>query len=130
SHFTAPLPQTSRERGGPVMRRVSPAVAAPGAALAMALGLSPSPARGQAPKTGGSLNVMQREDPPQGFAIHETSTISSVWPAMPCFNNLVLFDPLKKQESMDTIIGELAEKWAWQDNGRNLVFTLRKDGKR
>jgi peptide/nickel transport system substrate-binding protein len=45
---------------------------------------------------------------------------------MPCLNNLVLFDPLKKTESMDTIIGELAEKWSWQDNFRNLVFFLRK----
>jgi peptide/nickel transport system substrate-binding protein len=72
------------------------------------------------------LNVMQREDLPQGFAIHETSTISSVWPSMPCFNNLVLFDPLKKTESTETVIGDLAEKWSWQDHYRNLVFFLRK----
>ena len=51
------------------------------------------------------------------------------WPAMPCFNNLVLFDPLKQQESVDTVIGELAEKWSWQDNYRNLVFFLRKNVK-
>jgi peptide/nickel transport system substrate-binding protein len=85
-----------------------------------------TPAVSQAPKSGGVLQIMQREDPPQGFSIHETATISTVWPAMPCFNNLVLFDPLKKQESMDTIIGELAERWSWQDNYRNLVFFLRK----
>jgi peptide/nickel transport system substrate-binding protein len=84
------------------------------------------PAVSQTPKSGGILNVMQREDLPQGFAIHETSTISSVWPSMPCFSNLVIFDPLKKQESVDTVIGELAEKWSWQDNYRNLVFFLRK----
>ncbi|HXH82161.1 MAG TPA: ABC transporter substrate-binding protein [Candidatus Tectomicrobia bacterium] len=88
--------------------------------------LTGAPATGQAPRTGGVLTVAQREDTPQGFAIHETSTISTVWPAMPCFSNLVLYDPLKKQESEDTIIGELAEKWAWQDNARTLVFTLRK----
>jgi peptide/nickel transport system substrate-binding protein len=78
------------------------------------------------PKSGGSLNVMQREDLPQGFAIHETQTHSTVWPSMPCFNNLVLYDPTKQKESLDTIIGELAEKWSWQDNYRNLVFFLRK----
>jgi len=78
------------------------------------------------PKSGGVLNMMLREDLPQGFSIHETSTISTVWPAMPCFNNLVLFDPLKKTESADTVIGELAEKWSWQDNYRNLVFFLRR----
>jgi peptide/nickel transport system substrate-binding protein len=32
-------------------------------------------------------------------------------------------------ESADTIIGELAEKWSWQDNYRNLVFFLRRDVK-
>jgi peptide/nickel transport system substrate-binding protein len=84
------------------------------------------PAVSQTPKSGGTLNIMQREDLPQGFAIHETGTISTSWPAMPCFNNLVFFDPLKKVESLDTVIGELAEKWSWQDNYRNLVFFLRK----
>jgi peptide/nickel transport system substrate-binding protein len=78
------------------------------------------------PKSGGVLNMMLREDLPQGFGIHETSTISTVWPAMPCFSNLVLFDPLKKTESADAVIGELAEKWSWQDNYRNLVFFLRR----
>ena len=86
-------------------------------------------AAGTAPKSGGVLNVAQREDTPQGFAIHESSTVSTTWPAMPCFNNLVLFDPLKQRESVETVIGELAEKWSWQDNYRNLVFFLRKNVK-
>src|SRR5207248_5386634 len=38
----------------------------------------------------------------------------------------VVYDPAKKTESLDTIIGDLAEKWSWQDNYRNLVFFLRK----
>jgi peptide/nickel transport system substrate-binding protein len=94
--------------------------------LLLALPVARTPAVGQTPKSGGVLNVMQREDLPQGFAIHETATISSVWPSMPCFNNLVMFDPLKKTESLDTVVGDLAEKWSWQDNNRNLVFFLRK----
>lgn len=97
--------------------------------LILVIGLGGVPALSQTPKAGGTINITQREDLPQGFAIHETSTISVVWPAMPCFNNLVLFDPLKRQESADTIVGELAEKWSWQDNGRNLVFSLRKNVK-
>ena len=72
---------------------------------------------------------MQREDLPQGFAIHETSTIATSFPSMPCFNNLVVFDPTKRAESVDNLVGELAEKWSWQDNYRNLVFFLRKDVK-
>ena len=51
------------------------------------------------------------------------------FPSLPCFNNLVFFDPSKPTESVDTIVGDLAEKWSWQDNYRNLVFFLRKDVK-
>jgi peptide/nickel transport system substrate-binding protein len=85
-----------------------------------------TPAISQTPKAGGTLNITQREDLPQGFAIHETQTSSTVWPSMPCFNNLVIYDPAKKLDTMENIIGELAEKWSWQDNYRNLVFFLRK----
>src|SRR5574341_2409997 len=95
-------------------------------AVILVAGVLVTPAPSQSPKSGGVLNMMLREDLSQGFAIHETATISTVWPAMPCLNNLVLFDPLKRTESADTIIGELAEKWSWQDNYRNLVFFLRK----
>ena len=70
-----------------------------------------------------------REDLPQGFAIHESPTISTMWPAMPCLSNLVLFDPLKTTHTAESVIGELAERWSWQDNYRNLVFFLRADVK-
>src|SRR3989441_5598476 len=48
-----------------------------------------------------------------------------MWPAMPCFSNLVLFDPLKTMHGMDAIMGERAERWSWQNNDRSLVFFLR-----
>ncbi|PYM58944.1 MAG: peptide ABC transporter substrate-binding protein, partial [Candidatus Rokuibacteriota bacterium] len=96
-----------------------------GAVVACVVATAPTRAA-EAPKPGGSVTVTLREDLPQGFNIHETSTVSTVFPAMPCFSNLVLFDPLKKTESADTVIGELAEKWSWQDHDRNLVFFLRK----
>ena len=99
-------------------------------ALVMALIMAvASLATAQTPKSGGALNVMLREDLPQGFAIHESSTYSTSFPALPCFNNLVFFDPAKPTESMDTIVGDLAERWSWQDNYKNLVFFLRKDVK-
>ena len=104
-------------------------VIAAGLVVGGLLGFTITDASDPAPKSGGSLNIMLREDLPQGFAIHETSTISTVFPASPCFNNLVFFDPLKPIERTDTIIGELAEKWSWQDNYRHLVFLLRKDVK-
>jgi peptide/nickel transport system substrate-binding protein len=98
-------------------------------ALVASAGLPAAATAAETPKAGGSLNVMLREDLSQGFAVHETSTITDVLPASACFNNLVYFDPFKPVESVDTIIGELAEKWSWQDNYRNLVFFLRKNVK-
>ncbi len=98
-----------------------------------ALGLLAAPAalfaQTQTPKYGGVLTLMQREELPQGLSILETSTIATGWPASPCFNNLVYFDPAKPMETPDTIVGELAEKWSWQDGYRNLVFFLRRDVK-
>src|SRR5262249_30272877 len=98
------------------------------AAASLAL-IFPAVAPAQSPKRGGTIKGMLREDLPQGFATHESSTDSTSFPALPCLNNLVFFDPSKPTESMDTIVGDLAEKWSWQDNYRNLVFFLRKDVK-
>src|SRR5215467_5617959 len=85
-------------------------------------------AQGQTPKRGGILNTLLIEEPP-GLLIHESATVSNVWPMSPCYSNLVLFDPAKPQESVDTVIPELADKWSWQDNYRNLVFFLKKNVK-
>jgi peptide/nickel transport system substrate-binding protein len=99
----------------------------PAIGLAGLVILPGGPSEGQSPRSGGWLTLRLREDLPQGFAIHESATISTMWPAMPCFSNLVLFDPLKPTHSVDTIVGELAERWAWQENYRKLVFFLRRD---
>jgi peptide/nickel transport system substrate-binding protein len=93
--------------------------------LALIAALAGAPAVAQAPRRGGILNAMLGEDPP-GFSIHESATISGLWPVMPCYSNLVLFDQLKAQESAETVLPDLAEKWSWQDNYRNLVFFLRR----
>src|SRR5438477_9313519 len=110
--------------------RMLPSLVALLAILDVLVGGAPAigqnPPASPTPRSGGVLTLAQREETPQGFAIHETSTVSTTWPAMPCFSNLVLFDPRKPQESADTVLGELAEKWSWQDNYRNLVFFLRK----
>jgi peptide/nickel transport system substrate-binding protein len=94
-----------------------------------ALLLSPLAFAQSSPKTGGTLRFMHREDLPQAFAIHETSTNSVTWPAMPCYSNLVIYDQAKAVERPETIVGELADRWSWQDNYRNLVLFLRKDVK-
>jgi peptide/nickel transport system substrate-binding protein len=86
------------------------------------------PAPAQAPKYGGVLTIHPLTAPPS-LSPHEESTIATVEQVSACYSNLVYFDPTKKQESLDTIIPELAEKWSWQDNYRNLVFMLRRDVK-
>ena len=80
------------------------------------------------------MNVLTREDLAQGFSIHESVTLSTIWPAQPCFNNLVTFDPVKPLETFDTVVPELAEKWSWQDGyvhlqvGAELHGLLRRGG--
>lgn len=83
-------------------------------------------ARDQTPKRGGVLTSLIIEDPP-GFLIHEAATTSILWPMMSCYSNLVLFDQQKPRETVESIVPELAERWSWQDNYRNLVFFLRKN---
>ena len=94
----------------------------------IAVPLLPLAASAQAPKYGGVLVTAPLSAAPS-LSPHEESTVAVVQQASPCFNNLVYYDPAKKQESGDTIIPELAEKWSWQDNHRNLVFLLRRDVK-
>jgi peptide/nickel transport system substrate-binding protein len=93
-----------------------------------AIAIGRAAVEGQTPKRGGTLTSVIIEDPP-GFSIHEAATVSTVWPMMPCYSNLVLFDQQKPQETVDTVVPELAERWSWQDNHRNLVFFLRKNVK-
>jgi peptide/nickel transport system substrate-binding protein len=99
-----------------------------GLAVVVATLCAALPVGSQAPKRGGILNTLVIEEPP-GLLIHESATVSNVWPMSPCYSGLVLFDPLKTLESVDTVIPELAERWSWQDNYRNLVFFLRKNVK-
>jgi peptide/nickel transport system substrate-binding protein len=92
----------------------------------VALAVLVAPSLAQSPKRGGVLTSVLIEDPP-GLLIHESATVSNVWPMSPCYSNLVIFHPLKSLETVDTVTPELAEKWSWQDNYRNLVFFLRKN---
>ncbi|HZP99890.1 MAG TPA: ABC transporter substrate-binding protein [Reyranella sp.] len=78
-----------------------------------------------AQKQGGILRITHR-DSPASMSIHEEGTISVVLPMMGVFNNLVMFNPAKKQNSLDDIVPDLAEKWTWSEDGKTLTFTLRK----
>lgn len=108
--------------------RPSPALL-PAAALVLAgallAGTTVSPRDALAQKSGGVLNSMLREAPAH-FSPLEASTVEPVITSVPTYNNLVVFDPLKEQESLANVIPDLAEKWAWSDGGKRLTFTLRR----
>src|SRR5665811_469487 len=64
------------------------------------------------PKQGGILRVYHR-DSPASASIHEEATYSVNIPFMPVFNNLVMYKQDVAQNSMDSIVPDLAESWAW-----------------
>src|SRR5882724_2994802 len=105
-------------RGGDPMRSVRTLVAA-------VLLLLPAyeVASAAEPKQGGILRFYHR-DSPGGASIHEGATYSINIPFMPVYNNLVIYDQHKAQNSIDTIVPELAESWAWSGDGKTLTFKL------
>ena len=81
-----------------------------------------SPAAAQ--KKGGTLRLYHNDNPPS-TSLHEEATIASVTPFAAIFNNLVVFDPAKVHESIDTVIPDLAESWSWDSTNTKLTFKLR-----
>ena len=91
--------------------------------LMAALVLSSSVALAQ--KSGGVLKMYHRDNPPSA-SIHEEATNSTVLPFMSLFNNLVLYDQSKPQNSPQTIVPDLAKSWSWSADGRDLTFSCRR----
>lgn len=90
-------------------------------AMAM-LVLSASVASAQ--QSGGILRLTHR-DSPASMSIHEEGTNSVVTPMMAVFNNLVIYDQHVKQNSLASIVAELATSWSWNPDYTKLTFTLR-----
>src|SRR5215469_11617755 len=90
-------------------------------ALAAAI-LAASPVLAQ--KRGGTLKLYHNDTPPSTSLLEE-STIASVTPFAAIFNNLVVFDPAKPHESLETVIPDLAESWSWDATNTKLTFQLR-----
>ena len=84
--------------------------------------LAVAPAAAQ--KKGGTLRLYHNDNPPSTSLLEE-STIASVMPFAAVFNNLVVFDPAKTHESLDTVIPDLAESWSWDPTNTKLTFKLR-----
>src|SRR5215831_766738 len=78
----------------------------------------------EAQQAGGVLRIYHR-DSPASMSIHEEGTNSVAIPMMAVFNNLVLYDQHKAQNSLDTIVPDLAESWSWNEERTRLTFKLR-----
>src|SRR6266550_3868128 len=80
--------------------------------------------RALAHKQGGILKSYSI-DSPASMSIHEEVTIYAVRPVMGVFNNLVMYDQHVKQNSMQSIVPDLATGWSWSEEGTELTFPLR-----
>ncbi len=86
----------------------------------VALGMA-GPALAQKP---GGILKSYSIDSPASVSIHEEVTVFSTRPVIGVFNNLVIYDQHVKQNSMQSIVPELAKSWAWDEDGTRLTFKL------
>src|SRR5436309_7835790 len=77
-----------------------------------------------AEKPGGILRIPFVTSP-ASMSIHEESTIAALGPMMGVFNNLVMFDQHVPQNSLSSIVPDLAESWTYAEDGKSLTFKLR-----
>src|SRR5258708_29673050 len=75
-------------------------------------------------KAGGVLKI-SFFDNPASMSLHEEATGAALRPMMGVFNNLVMYNQHEAQNRPDTIIPDLAESWAWSEDGKELTFRLR-----
>src|SRR5215475_676671 len=76
------------------------------------------------PKHGGILKIYHRDSPPSA-SIHEEATYSTVAPLMPLFNNLIMYKQDVAQNSLQSIVPDLASNWSWNEDKTILTFKLR-----
>jgi peptide/nickel transport system substrate-binding protein len=77
-----------------------------------------------AQKRGGILK-MYSPDSPASMSIHEEATVFAEGPMMGVFNNLVMFDQHVPQNSLQSIVPDLATGWSRSEEGTELTLPLR-----
>jgi len=75
-------------------------------------------------KSGGVLHVHALDSPPS-LSMHEEVDAVPARAMMGVFNHLVVFDQHIKQNSMQSIVPDLATGWSWSEDGTQLTFPLR-----
>src|SRR6516165_1791182 len=73
---------------------------------------------------GGILRVHALDSPPS-LSMHEEVDAVPARAMMGVFNNLVMFDQHVKQNSMQSIVPDLATGWSWSEDGKELTLPLR-----
>src|SRR6516165_6836034 len=106
------------------MRRQLHLIIAAGAMLSAFSAAGPAGAQ----KQGGVLK-MGHFDSPASMSPLEESTVAVNRPMSGVFNNLVMFDQHVPQNSLRSIVPDLATGWAWNEEGTELTFPLRHDVK-
>jgi peptide/nickel transport system substrate-binding protein len=64
-------------------------------------------------------------DSPPSMSMHEEVDAVPARATMGLFNNLVMFDQHVKQNSMQSIVPDLATGWSWSEDGTELTLPLR-----
>src|SRR4030088_1092289 len=76
-----------------------------------------------AQKQGGILRL-SHFDSPASMSILEESTRAAEQPMMHVFNNLVMYKQDVPQNSLQSIVPDLATSWSWSEEGTELTFPL------
>ena len=77
-----------------------------------------------AQKPGGVLKLYAGDSPPS-MSILDGPNPTGQRLMMAVFNNLVMFDQQVKQNSLASIVPDLATGWAWNEDGTELTLPLR-----
>jgi len=93
---------------------------APTSALLIAMSISGT---ASAQKRGGILRIYNPERIASLSMLEEFA--NAELPIMGMFNNLVMFDQHVAQNSLQSIVPDLATSWSWDEEGTGLTFQLR-----
>src|SRR5256885_1195190 len=88
----------------------------------LAVALTPGSVLAQKP--GGGLKV-HHQDSPASMSIPEEAAYSTLAPIMGVYNTLVMYKQDEPQNSMNSIVPDLATSWSWSEDGTELSFKLR-----
>src|SRR4029077_6931871 len=76
-----------------------------------------------AQKRGGTLRIYNPESIASLSMLEEFA--NAELPIMGMFNNLVMFDQHAAENSLQSIVPDLATSWSWDEDGTGLTFQLR-----